>query len=66
MKKSHDWIIASQEPGILAKHPGPVVWVMICLRCGAEQPVYEGDLTVAIFAAKEFEKWHKNCEAIHP
>ena len=65
MEKSCDWIICSQEPDRLARHPAPVVWINVCLRCGTEEPVYQGPVDITLFAAKHFTKRHKDCEETH-
>ena len=62
MGKSPDWIIISQTPYDLARYLGPVVWVNKCLRCGQEEPTYEGYVPVTVFQGKEFIKRHKNCK----
>lgn len=62
MNKVPDWIICSQTEFDLARYLGPVVWVNKCLRCGQEEPTYQGRISVAIFQGKEFIRAHKNCE----
>jgi hypothetical protein len=57
-----DWIISSQNADDIRKYPGPVVWVSKCLRCGAEEPAYEGGMEVEILASKLFISSHKNCK----
>ncbi len=64
MKKSPDWIIILQDEIHLNKYQGPVIWVNKCLRCGQEEPTYEGSTSVAIFQGKEFIKLHKNCKSL--
>ena len=64
MSKAIDWIISSQTPYDLARYIGPVVWVSKCLRCGQEEPTYQGPLSVAIFQGKEFIRLHKNCKPV--
>ena len=62
MGKSPNWIIVSQTPYDLARYLGPIVWVSKCLRCGQEEPTYEGYVPVAVFQGKEFIRLHKNCK----
>lgn len=62
MSKSPDWIIVSQIKDDLSKYSGPVVWINKCLRCGQEEPTYEGYLPVAIFQGKEFIRLHRSCK----
>ncbi len=56
-----DWIISSQNELDLSRYSGPVVWVNKCLRCGTEEPTYEGSLDVAIYQSKKFISLHKSC-----
>lgn len=64
MSKSPDWIIVSQTKYDLARYIGPVVWVNKCIRCGQEEPTYEGPASVTIFQGKEFVRLHKNCKEV--
>ncbi len=59
--KNVDWIIVSQTEFDLARYVGPVVWINKCLRCGNEEPVYQGPLDVAIYQSKKFSSIHKRC-----
>lgn len=61
-----NWIFVRQDAETLKKHSGPVVWVSRCERCGAEEPVYEGPLDVAIYQGKKFMERHKRCEERRP
>lgn len=60
--KGYGWIIWSQEPDKMARHAGPVCWINVCLRCAAEEPVYEGPVEVTLFASKNFIKHHAHCK----
>ena len=60
--KQRDWIIISQTKFDLARYWGPVVWIQKCLRCNAEEPVYEGPVDVAIYQGKKFISIHKDCK----
>jgi len=64
MSKSPDWIICSQTKEDFSKYSGPIVWISKCLRCGQEEPTYEGPLSVGIFQGKEFIRLHKNCKPV--
>jgi len=57
-----DWIFVRQDPEVLKKYNGPVVWVNWCKRCGTEEPTYEGPLDVAIYQSKQFRSIHKGCK----
>jgi len=59
-----DWIIVSQTAFDLARYLGPVVWINKCLRCGTEEPVYQGPADVAIYQGKKFITIHKGCKEI--
>ena len=58
---NQDWIIISQTAFDLARYLGPVVWINKCLRCGGEEPTYEGPMDVAIYQSKKFINIHKRC-----
>ena len=60
MKKG-DWIVVSQTEFDLARYSGPVVWINKCLRCGTEEPVYQGSVDVAIYQGKKFISIHGRC-----
>lgn len=57
-----DWLISDQTPETVRRFPGPVIWVNRCLRCGAEEPVYEGRVETAIFQSRGFIEMHKRCK----
>ena len=63
MKKSNtDWIVSCCKPEVLKRFYGPVLWVNQCLRCGREEPVFMGQVPVAIYQSKLFIKMHRHCK----
>jgi len=61
-RKAIDWIICSQRVEDLRRYSGPVVWINECLRCGTEEPIYQGALDVLVYQGKRFINFHKNCK----
>jgi hypothetical protein len=58
---SPKWIKVNQQKEVLARHPGRLVWVNQCLRCGAEQAICEGPVEDALSQSRDFILKHREC-----
>ena len=59
-----DWIICSQAPEVTARHPGPLVRVNVCLRCGAEEAIKPGPMEATLKQSVRFIETHGGCKEV--